>query len=219
MKPILVFGVGQIAEIAAFYFTSQGRGVAAFTTDPDYVTSDTQFGRPHLAIDEALEQFPAGSCDAFVAIGQARMNELRREKAEMFKANGYALASYVSDKATILTDRIGEHAFILEDNTIQPFVSIGDNVVLWSGNHVGHHGRIGDNVFVTSHVVLSGSVEVGHNSFLGVNASVHDGVTLAPFTLVGAGAMIARDTAPESVHILRDTTEERRIKSTRMRKF
>ena len=65
---------------------------------------------------------------------------------------------------------VGENSFILEANTLQPFVNIGNDVVLWSGNHIGHHSIISDHVFFTSHVVLSGNCVVGSNCFLGVNS-------------------------------------------------
>ena len=37
---------------------------------------------------------------------------------------------------------------IMEHNTIQPYVTIGENTILWSGNHVGHHTQIGKNVIL-----------------------------------------------------------------------
>ena len=37
-------------------------------------------------------------------------------------------------------------------------MTIGDDCVLWSGNHIGHHATIGDHCFITSHVVVSGHV-------------------------------------------------------------
>ena len=64
------------------------------------------------------------------------------------------------------------------DNTIQPFVEIGDNVTMWSGNHIGHHSKICDNAFISSHAVISGGVEVGRNSFLGVNSTINDHIKL-----------------------------------------
>ncbi len=89
---------------------------------------------------------------------------------------------------------------ILEDNTIQPFTQIGDDVVLWSGNHIGHHSRIGDHVTFTSHVVLSGHCTVEPFCFLGVNATIRNGLRLGEGTLVAMGACISRDTEPWSVY-------------------
>ena len=37
-------------------------------------------------------------------------------------------------------------------------VRIGNDVVLWSGNHIGHDSTIGDHCFIASHVVVSGNV-------------------------------------------------------------
>jgi sugar O-acyltransferase (sialic acid O-acetyltransferase NeuD family) len=117
------------------------------------------------------------------------------------KKKGYRLISYVSSKATCFPGTpIGDNCFILEDNTIQPFVRIGNNVVLWSGNHIGHHSAIDDDTFVTSHVVISGRCSVGRSCFFGVNATVRDGLAIAEGTLVGMGATVARDTEPWSVY-------------------
>src|SRR5262249_56266907 len=111
------------------------------------------------------------------------------------KARGYSLVSYVSSRCTYLSDRQpGENCFILEDNTIQPFVTIGNDVTLWSGNHIGHDSTIDDHCFVSSHVVISGHVHVGSHSFIGVNATIRNSITIAPRTLIGAGAIVMKDT-------------------------
>lgn len=218
MKPLLLFGAGDIAEIAAFYFNRElHRPIAAFVVDGEYAKDTTAFGKPLVPLDEAAAAFPPDAHDAFVALSYNSMNRLRQDTCARMKALGYSLASYVSPKATVYTDRIGENAFILEDNTIQPFATIGANVTLWSGNHIGHHSTIGDNVFISSHVVISGGVVVGENCFIGVNATIRDHVVLAPFTLIGAGAVIVGDTEPESVHMVVDHTEARRVKSTRLK--
>jgi acyl-[acyl carrier protein]--UDP-N-acetylglucosamine O-acyltransferase len=66
---------------------------------------------------------------------------------------------------------IGENCFIFEDNTIQPFVRIEDNVILWSGNHIGHHSTIKSHNFISSHVVVSGQCTIEPNCFIGVNST------------------------------------------------
>jgi acetyltransferase-like isoleucine patch superfamily enzyme len=129
------------------------------------------------------------------------MNRFREEIYVALKSRGYSLISYVSSRATWFTGTVfGENCFILEDNTIQPFVTIGHNVVLWSGNHIGHHSRILNHVFVTSHVVISGHCVIEPHCFLGVNATIKDGLQIAEGTLVGMGAIISRNTEPWSVY-------------------
>src|SRR5690606_11663854 len=83
----------------------------------------------------------------------------------------------------------------------QPFTSIGSNTILWSGNHVGHHSSIGDHCFIASHVVVSGSCRVENNVFIGVNATLHDSTVIAEECLVGAGAIITKDTKPKEVFV------------------
>lgn len=219
MKPIVIFGAGEIAEVAAFYFDALGRQIAAFTVDAAHLKESSFQGRSVVPFEEVTSQFSPNDHDAFVALSYARMNAVRESKVRAMKDAGFALTSYISPRATVFTNSIGENCFILEDNTIQPFVKIGNNVTLWSGNHVGHHAIIEDNTFVSSHVVLSGGVTVGRNSFLGVNSTVADHVNIAPFTLLGAGVTILDDTEAEGIYMLPYKAERRAVPSTRLKKF
>ena len=218
LKPLVVFGAGDIAEIAHFYLTGDaGFRVEAFVVDREFLKESTFCGLPVVALEELESRFPASTCDAFVALSYAKINALRAGKCATLKAKGYKLVSYVSSKATTWTGlSIGENCFILEDNTIQPFVRIGNNVTLWSGNHIGHHSRIADNCFIASHVVVSGGVEIGENCFIGVNATLRDHVKLGRNCVIGAGALIQQDAADNSVYV-QPAAELSRVPSNRLR--
>lgn len=207
MKKVVIFGAGDIAELAWFYFNQDTqREVAAFTVDRDYIASDGLQGLPLVPFDEVAERFPPSDHDMFVALSYAKRNAVRTEKCAAAEAMGYALASYVSSRISLFPGtEIGKNCFILEDNTIQPFVTIGDNVTLWSGNHIGHHSTIGDNCFITSHVVVSGGVNVGRNCFIGVNTTIRDHVDIGERTLIGAGSLILNSTEPNSVYVGQET--------------
>jgi sugar O-acyltransferase (sialic acid O-acetyltransferase NeuD family) len=201
MKDLVIFGASQLSDLADFYFTHDTpRTVTAFTLDAEYARGTEHRGRPMVPFEVIEARYPPDQFDMFVAIGYSKLNDLRREKVDAAKAKGYALASYVSSKATTFPDLThGENCFILENNVIQPFVKIGDNVVLWSGNHIGHHAVIEDNAFLASHVVISGGVRIGKNSFVGVNATIRDQITVGARCVLGAGALVIEDLAPESV--------------------
>lgn len=217
-KPILIFGAAEMAEVAHFYFTKvAGRTVSAFTVDAAFLKQTSACGLPVVAFEEIAQRFEPARHDLFVAIGYSRMNRVREEKVRAARIAGYALTSFVSPRATNYAAAIGENCFIFEDNTLQPFVRIGDNVTLWSGNHIGHHSVIEDNVFITSHVVVSGGVTVGRNSFIGVNATIGDHLAIGAFSLIGAGALILENTDEESVHVSPAKAEKRAVKSTRLR--
>jgi sugar O-acyltransferase (sialic acid O-acetyltransferase NeuD family) len=201
MKKIIVFGAGEIAQLAHYYFSKQGTyEVCAFSVDDEYLTQNTFCGLPVVPLSLLTNEFPPARYGAFAALSYARMNALRAEKYAELKAMGYSIVSYISPQCTRLTEEIGENCFILEDNTLQPFSRIGNNVTLWSGNHIGHHAQIEDNCFITSHVVISGGVKVGKNCFIGVNATLRDHITLGEGTMVGAGAILIKDTLAKQVY-------------------
>jgi sugar O-acyltransferase (sialic acid O-acetyltransferase NeuD family) len=204
MKPIVIFGTGDIARLAQVYFTRDAkRAVAGFTVDRAFRgEGDTYLGAPLVDFEEVDRRFPPLSFDGFVALSYREMNRLRAAKYAAMKERGYDLASYVSSRCSWLTDEpAGDNCFILEDNTVQPFVKIGSNVTLWSGNHIGHDSVIEDHCFISSHVVVSGHVRIRSFCFLGVNSTLRNGITLAPQTLVGAGAVIMKDTMEKGVYM------------------
>lgn len=201
MAELLIFGIGDVARLAHHYFTTDSaHDVAAFAVDPQYVTSHQFLGLPLLDVAAAVDRYPPDDYDAFVALGYSRMNEARAQVYERMRALGYTLASYVSSRCSYLAaDPPGDNCLIMEDNTIQPFVRIGSDVIMWSGNHIGHDSVIEDHCFISSHVVVSGHCLVGSHCFLGVNSTLHNEITLAPRTLVAAGAVVSRDTTEAQV--------------------
>lgn len=206
-KRIVVFGVGQWAELAHFYFTHDSpHDVVAFTVDGEYLTEDRFHDLPVVAFEDVERTYPPEAFAMFVPISFKRMSHARAERLEEAKAKGYEIVSYVSSKATTFPDfECGENCFILEDNTIQPYVKIGRNVVMWSGNHIGHHTTIEDHVMITSQVVISGACTIGEHSFFGVNATVRDETVVGRETIVGAGTAIMGDTEPFSVYKVKGT--------------
>ncbi|RBH59699.1 MULTISPECIES: acetyltransferase [Pseudomonas] len=218
MKKLIIFGLTDAAELALYYFSSDsGYQVEAFAVDPDYMPADKSFkGFPVVAFDEVAQIYPPDRYVFFVALGYSKLNQIRKEKYLAVKALGYEMVSYISSRASLLTEDIGENCFILEDNTVQPFVRIGNNVTMWSGNHVGHHSRIEDHCFLASHIVVSGRVTIGESCFLGVNATLRDHVTIGEKCIIGAGALILGDAAAEGVYV-GQATERSRVPSTRVR--
>jgi sugar O-acyltransferase (sialic acid O-acetyltransferase NeuD family) len=220
MRPLVIFGAGEIAEVAHFYFTHDARrAVAGFTVDGAYLKDPRFCGLPVVPFEEAPQRFAAATHDFFVAMSYAKVNAVRAQKCAEARSKGYGLATYVSSKASVWPGfKPGENCLILEDNTIQPFAAIADNVTLWSGNHIGHHARIGANCFITSHVVISGGVEVGENAFVGVNATVRDHVRVGARSVIGAGSLVLEDVPDDGVVAARGS-ELSKVPSYRLRKL
>lgn len=217
-KPLVIFGSGDIAELAHYYFsTDSNYEVVAFTVDANYIKESEFCGLPVVAFEDVAKNYPPDSYDFFVALSYSKLNAVRKEKFLAAKEMGYKLVSFISSRATVLNEgRIGENCFIFEDNTIQPYVTIGNNVTLWSGNHIGHHSVIHDHTFIASHVVISGGVEIGEQCFVGVNATLRDHIKIGDKCVVGAGALLLADAEPEGVYI-GTATERSKVLSTRLR--
>ena len=198
MAKVVIFGNSETAQLARFYLDSDSEHtVAAFTVDREYTAGNTEFdGLPLVAFEDIQDLYPPGEFAFFAPLTAIRMNQARADIYSKAKSAGYQCISYISSRATVLSDAIGENCFILEDNTIQPFVTIGDNVVLWSGNHIGHHSTLESHVFVTSQVVISGMCHIGEFSFLGVNCSIRDRIKIATGSFICMASSVTRDTSP-----------------------
>lgn len=217
-KKLVIFGAGDIAQLAHFYFsTDSNYKVAAFTVDANHIGDSDFCGLPVVPFEGIEEEYPPSDFSFFVALSYSKLNAIRKEKYLAAKELGYHMASYISSRATVLNQgHIGENCFILEDNTIQPFVKIGNNVTLWSGNHIGHHSIINDNVFVASHVVVSGGVEIGEQCFIGVNATLRDHIKVGERCVIGAGVLLLRDAEVEDVYVGQATVRSK-VPSTKLR--
>ncbi len=198
MAKVIIFGVLDTAELAHYYLTNDSEhNVVAFTVSKEYLTENIYKGLPVIAFEELEKYFPPSEYKLFVPMTGRKMNTLREKIYNEGKLKGYNYISYVSSKATLFNNEIGENCFILEDNTIQPFTKIGNNVILWSGNHIGHHGVIKDHVFFTSHVVMSGHCVIESNCFFGVNATIRDYSKIAKGTLLAMGASLTKQETEE----------------------
>jgi sugar O-acyltransferase (sialic acid O-acetyltransferase NeuD family) len=214
---LIIFGLGEQADVANYYFTNHtSYDVVAFTVDDEYSGGQSlKRGIPVVPLSNISAVYPPDQCKAFIALGYSKMNLLRKEKFHEMKARDYEFASYISAKANNFSERIGENCFILENNTIQPFVEIGDNVTLWSGNHIGHHSKIKSNCFITSHVVVSGGCLIGERTFIGVNSTLRDHIKIGEANMIGAGSLILSDTEDNSVYASR-MSEKSRVPSNRI---
>ena len=215
-KKLIIFGEGLYTEIVHQYFTDDSEyEIVCFTKDDDYITSDEYLGLPMVPFSKVQELYPPEQFDMHIAVSYTNLNSLRERIYHEAKNKGYKLPSYISSNCNVLTKYpIGDNCFIFEDNTIQPFVKIESNVILWSGNHIGHHGTIKAHNFVSSHVVISGQCIIESNCFIGVNSTIGHMVKIGGRTLVGAGSIITKNTEEGSVYVPAKSVKLNRDSST-----
>ncbi len=203
MAKVVIYGNGQVAGLAHYFLTHDSEHeVVAFTVDREFVREQSVYDLPVVPLDEVRKAYHPSSHKMFVAMGYGHVNKDREARYLQTQALGYDFVTYVSSRATTWPDLVvGDNCFILENNVIQPFVTIGNNVTLWTGSQIGHHSVIADHCFLSAHVVVSGNVVIEPHCFLGVNSTIRNAITIKRDTVVGAGAVIVKTTAERGVYV------------------
>lgn len=58
-EKVIIFGEGNIQEVARFYLENDGKWeVAAFTADREYISADTYLGRPMVPFENIESVYP-----------------------------------------------------------------------------------------------------------------------------------------------------------------
>jgi len=186
-KPIIIWGDKDLAEMAHFYFTQSGRKVAGFVKDS--VEEATFKGLPIRLFNRLHIKTPPEEYDVFIPIYKPTV---RARIVKQVTELGYKCVNFIHDSAHIWHPSAikGTNNFIQEFNNIQYGTYIGSNVVMWAGNHIGHHSIIEDNTHFTSHVTLSGHCHVKSFSWLGVNSTTMNGIEIAEGSLIGAHSYV-----------------------------
>jgi len=212
MKPVLIFGCGQVAQVFSEYLSA-----VSFVVDEEYRSEETIAGLPVVPFGRVTDLYRPDHYEFVTGMSFKGLNKPRAEKFEMMCAKGYTPHTFcfhdvwLPNSATICAG-----SFIMDRNTIQPGVEIGENCVLWSGNHVGHHSRIGSHVWISSGVTISGAVEIGDYCFIGSGVTIADGVKIGSDCIIGAGSLILHDCPYGGVYQGIET-ERSRVPSSRMR--
>ena len=89
----------------------------------------------------------------------------------------------------------------MEGNVIQPFVTIGNGVIMFCSSVVSHHVGIGDYCFIGSEAAICGGATIGARSFIGVNTTIREHIKIGRDCIVGAGTLIIKDTADGSGYL------------------
>lgn len=220
MKPVIIFGIGKIAEVIHYYITNDTNlKIAAFTCDDEYVNSGEYLGYKVVKFSEVQNLYPPSNYDMFVALGYHNMNSIRASRCMQAKEKGYNLISVISDKSGIPKGTvIGENCFIMNNVCIHPRVHIGNNVFVWSGVVIGHHTSIGDNCWLTSGANIAGCVKIGNNCFFAINSTVVDNILIGNDCFLGANTLAAKNLLDGQV-IIEESTKVFRLNSKQFLKI
>jgi sugar O-acyltransferase (sialic acid O-acetyltransferase NeuD family) len=203
-RPIIVFGSGSFASLAAHVLTHDAqRRVLGFTVDVAHLHSATHDGLPVYPFETLVEHAPPpADCQILVALGYLQINGLRQARCAAAEAMGYELTRYISRYARIAAGTpIGRNSQIYENVILQPHVRLGADVIVRAGANIGHHSTVGDHSFIASGAVTGGNVSIGQRCFIGLGAIIRDGVRLGDRCFIGAGAVVTGDIEADAVYV------------------
>ncbi|HEY3277988.1 MAG TPA: acetyltransferase [Syntrophorhabdaceae bacterium] len=205
MEGLVIFGDGLFAELACFYFTHDSPyEVACFTVDREYINKGELLGLPVVPFDIIENVFPPSRFKMIVSVSFQRLNRLREERYFQSIAKGYDLINFISSRSSTWPGLvIGKNSVIGENSSVQPFVTIGNNVIVTSSVVIGHHAVLEDHSFVGPGAVLLGGVVIGAYAFIAANATIKEGIRIGRECVIGSGVSITRDTQPGGIYLNR----------------
>ncbi len=207
MSKVVLFGACKIADVAYFQLTNDSpHQVVAFSVDGEYLAQRQKWGLPVVPFEDVLNIYPPDYFKMMVTVGYQDLNRFRARKYEEAKAKGYELVSYISSRASNISNiEIGDNCMVLENSVIQPCTKVGNDVFFWNGNHLGHHASIEDHCYIAGQAVISGAVVIEPYCFLGVNATIGHEVTIGRESFIGANSLVTKNAPPKSVYVMPDT--------------
>ncbi len=219
MKRLVIFGCGNFARVAHYYFQHDSEyTVVAFAVDEAYQEQATFQDLPVVPFETVQDQYSPDAYHIFIALGLRELNNLRAQRISDAGRKGYRLASYVSSGAVVPADlHMAPNVWIMETAHIHPFVELAQGTIIWSRSTIGFGSRIGENCWIAGGL-CGESVKVGECTFIGLGATVASFLSVGKGNVIGAGALILKDTGDFEVYKGRHS-DKSPVPSTRFGRF
>jgi acetyltransferase-like isoleucine patch superfamily enzyme len=216
-KPIVIYGIGQQAQVAYHYLTHElQREVMGFAIDLDHHPVEI-LSLPVYKLQAVESSLQAGDLEIFVAIGSIALNAIREHFLRSFLERKFKVASCVSPRCPpYISLQQSVNSFIDSSSVFGPFSSLGHNLILYHAN-ISHHCKIGDNVSINSALIGANS-SIGRNCVIALSATVESGITIGEYSLIDSGALVREDVPPYSV-VSAPRARIRQIDSRRLKLF
>lgn len=219
-KPLIIYGAGTVAKLAAWYYREESDyDLKGFCIDDAYIQTGAIYNLPVIPFSQLHSLYPPLSCQIFIGLGYQKLNTVRAAACQRFIDLGYELASYVSDKALIMTDiPPGPNSFIMPGVIIEPFARIGAHCICWSRSLIAHESIVEDNCFLAAGCVVGGKSRIGKYSFLGINSTIQNDVIIGQSCLIGAGCVVRED-LPEDAMLSAQMPVKAKIRASQAVRF
>jgi sugar O-acyltransferase (sialic acid O-acetyltransferase NeuD family) len=135
-----------------------------------------------------------------VAVGN---NKIRQNMCCKINKNGGHTPSLIHPTAVISPSaEIGNGVYIQAMAYIWTNVKINDYCIISPNVVIAHHSNIGEACLISTGTVVGASIKIKEKSFLGIGTIIVTGISeIGENSLIGAGAVVLKNVAPNSVMV------------------
>lgn len=206
-KPLVIFGLSEIADVAFSYFSEDSEyDVVAYTVDAAYRDRETFHDVPVVPYEDVRGHFDPAEVSLFVAASYGRNNRVRAALIERAQSDGWTLATYVASRANVWASEIGRNCMIIDTTAVQAGCVVGDGSILWTNTMVGERTRIGACCYIGPTAIIGGNAAIGDRCVIGPLAHVASHRKVGDDCFIGATARVYSD-APAGTVLLEPGTK------------
>lgn len=201
MKKVLIIGTtGFSLVIANLIRAEKNAEIIGFCTRRIFIADANLGGANLYTFEDINDLFDKDKIYVLNTIGYSQMNGIREQMFHDSKEVGFKNYTFVSEKANVYSDNIGEGSIIMPGCYVGPYVKIGKSNIVYSNVTLTHHIEIGDYNFIGAGVTIGGDVIIKNNCFIGMNSTIRNGINLLSKTLIGMHSNILSSTEENKVY-------------------
>jgi len=194
IKNILIWGASGHAKVILGIIKNNYNIIGFIDKNPDI--NDFAGRKVYRNFEEFSKAVNIRENDIYfiVAIGGGNGSE-RIEIHNKLKKNGLKPLSIIHPSAWVdSTAFIEPGAQILAMAAVSSDVVIGKQTIINTNATIDHETIVGDGCHIMPAATITGCVEIGDFCVIGSNSTILPRLTLSPYTIVGAGAVVTKNT-------------------------
>ncbi len=198
-KKIIVLGSGGHAKVVIDILNLMPNIQIIGVTSNSIEKGNSFFGYPVIGNDEEIIKYDPLTHSIAMGLGGYRNNDLRVQAYNYVKNIGFSFINTIHPSAIISKKiKMGEGITIFPGVIINTDVEINNNVIIATGSSIDHETIIQKNTLISAGVTIGAYSIIGEECLIALGSKIISGINIANNTLVGAGAVVVKDTIPYS---------------------
>ena len=207
MKKLIIYGITDLAEFISYFIERDNTiEIVAFTVEQSYLTKEIFLNKPVVAFERIEDKYSPNEYELFIAIGPTNMNKFREKYFQLAKQKGYTLYTYISKYSVVSSSSIGENNFIGDFTIINPFVSVGNNNIIYEHCVLAANALLGNHGYIAPRAIIGSHAKVKDNIVIGMNSVINTEVIVENESLIGAQCYISKNTVFKGVYGIKSTS-------------